>query len=1056
MKLNRSKLVFGLLIGFISLSILLIGFSLWQDSRISAREILATNITDSSFSITWMSDEPYQGRIIYQEGEGWRPLFAQSGLDLAWDDRDTTVDSGQPRYTHHVTVKKLKPDTTYSFRIAGAINGKELSLNKVKTKPVSTSAVLPDVAYGDLEGVDSRDSLVILEYNPKLGESESSFVSAVVTDNSTYSFDKNFLPVNVSVTDLIAFVRSSQKVFPQFFYTETSYKPLEKIELVEPSSVAATVLGAATGACPNSASESVRVTTDNCYYVNPANPSMQAVLVRNQRFDLAVNCRGTASASGGSEFQGWCVSMRADGQPATSGAQPPITPNPPTVPNPPTTPNPVPGDFDCNKVESASDRNCWDGCLGFSNANKSDNLVYCRTVEKNGQVLRANEGCYTQPGATPDTTNDYCNSLPGKGGYLEQFPYAPLPGVASIPTPQVATILPTLPQEPQTTTQPPTTPQPPVKPVIPEVACWQAAGPQKLDLGDNCSVSNDLCVSGSRCQDGLCVVDEASACAPHNTVSTDPNQSEPDLCQGVTTEGTIKLDTKTGICHTCSAQGLVLGAVACPVATAKSDARAPQQQIATEPVPLVRSSDEVWKKLNIQVDHMAYGTDRERLIKGYLRETPLDAKPAFAILHWTGNASNPQCADGVKIRFTPQSRSVDGEIQANSCSNFIVNQDGTGKEIVEVGRGCIQAHNRILNSGYGVSIENCGAGDLGRSLTNSQVLANTKIIAEGIDAGKIERNVCVLGHFQAAPPPLRYDPGRNFVDAVCKQLKDAGYPIRCATQGECNPQPDSVAFAPQPPRVLAKSIVTEIKAEDTDTLNPGFYNIELQGYMPVKNVYIENGEEVNFYLDANANSQRDPGEEIVDLGEQKLQVTKESASTYYRFNAGWNAFAVNGIVNSGDFKASDLLGQINSSGGEAKHVAQFIGGKWQIYTQRGYNSFNEDFQIKPATGYMVFVGKAAELTLDAQTAKQSFPISFSNGWNLVGFTHQSKVYDAKTLLSDLDKGKIVADTVSTLENGRYNSLVLKDGSEFGNNYNLLHTRSYFIRVESTTGQEFSP
>ncbi|MBI4067387.1 hypothetical protein HY407_03315 [Candidatus Gottesmanbacteria bacterium] len=70
-----------------------------------------TNVSDSQFSISWTTAKATLGYISYTDNQSWLTIF---------DDRD---DDGRPKnyFTHHVTLKNLKENSKYSFKI---ISGK--------------------------------------------------------------------------------------------------------------------------------------------------------------------------------------------------------------------------------------------------------------------------------------------------------------------------------------------------------------------------------------------------------------------------------------------------------------------------------------------------------------------------------------------------------------------------------------------------------------------------------------------------------------------------------------------------------------------------------------------------------------------------------------------------------------------------------------------------------------------------------------------------------------------------------------------------------------------
>lgn len=77
--------------------------------------ILKTNITDSSFTVTWLTKEPASGSVLY--GTSQKDIS-----QTAFDDRDTIDNKLKPYKTHHVSIKNLSPETVYYFVINSGNN----------------------------------------------------------------------------------------------------------------------------------------------------------------------------------------------------------------------------------------------------------------------------------------------------------------------------------------------------------------------------------------------------------------------------------------------------------------------------------------------------------------------------------------------------------------------------------------------------------------------------------------------------------------------------------------------------------------------------------------------------------------------------------------------------------------------------------------------------------------------------------------------------------------------------------------------------------------------
>lgn len=99
-------------------------------------DVLISNVTDTSFNVSWFTPEKAQAQFI-SYGENQNNLDKQAS-----DDRDNgTI---KERYTHYVTLKELKAETTYYFKIGQDSSGKVFKQNTAKSL---TSTPPPDKSF---------------------------------------------------------------------------------------------------------------------------------------------------------------------------------------------------------------------------------------------------------------------------------------------------------------------------------------------------------------------------------------------------------------------------------------------------------------------------------------------------------------------------------------------------------------------------------------------------------------------------------------------------------------------------------------------------------------------------------------------------------------------------------------------------------------------------------------------------------------------------------------------------------------------------------------------
>ena len=149
MKRKRIPTIIGLLILIIGIAVsvfLISRGTRWftrATPETTPKQVKFTNITDNTFSVSWITDETTSGFIKY----GTTTKLDQ----VARDDRDEQASQTGSFITHHVTLQNLNPATTYQFQIGSGRathdnNGQNHQV--VTASTLTTSAPLSDIAHG--------------------------------------------------------------------------------------------------------------------------------------------------------------------------------------------------------------------------------------------------------------------------------------------------------------------------------------------------------------------------------------------------------------------------------------------------------------------------------------------------------------------------------------------------------------------------------------------------------------------------------------------------------------------------------------------------------------------------------------------------------------------------------------------------------------------------------------------------------------------------------------------------------------------------------------------
>jgi len=116
MKIKQLLTIFGILILLASIGLggyfaytngLIVGKT---DPSIQPLKIKITNINHDRFSVSWITQEPANGSIIYG-------VDSKKFDQLQIEDNDQLSGQQIARRTHHITLTNLDPETNYYFKI---------------------------------------------------------------------------------------------------------------------------------------------------------------------------------------------------------------------------------------------------------------------------------------------------------------------------------------------------------------------------------------------------------------------------------------------------------------------------------------------------------------------------------------------------------------------------------------------------------------------------------------------------------------------------------------------------------------------------------------------------------------------------------------------------------------------------------------------------------------------------------------------------------------------------------------------------------------------------
>lgn len=154
--------LFILLLGIIAGVVLIksgFGISTKAKLEITPKQVKITNISENSFTVSWVTDE--QTNCFLKYGTKGEISFTAS------DERDELSGKQENFFTHYVTPKNLKPATDYFFKIncGGKLFDNNGQPYQVKTASSPQGAMPPnDIAYGVVLKQDGSSAAGVIVY----------------------------------------------------------------------------------------------------------------------------------------------------------------------------------------------------------------------------------------------------------------------------------------------------------------------------------------------------------------------------------------------------------------------------------------------------------------------------------------------------------------------------------------------------------------------------------------------------------------------------------------------------------------------------------------------------------------------------------------------------------------------------------------------------------------------------------------------------------------------------------------------------------------------------
>jgi hypothetical protein len=936
---KRVSLIVGIIF---AVCVALVGITmvtlLISDNNISVRDMAITNVTDTAFSVTWVSDEPYVGGIVFQDNDNWPVLFAQSGKSVVFDDRDVELDSrgvyrqvdtgAKARYTHHVTLRGLKPETQYFFRVTGRMNGKVGDIKSATTQKLREDLKTPDPGYGKIEGQDlpTDDGMIVLTAAGKENEGSPKLFSTTLSGNNTYSIDMNPIlegikPEELSLRGAIKISNTIRSVHN--YQTPRQYKPLETIGVIKQSE--------GLGILPIVNKFTAPVFAQN----NDSSICPENIIIGQTRLKAKDGARLYESRTGGNS------ELLSSYYFATFVVI---------------------------------------GCNGNSR------LLEVRDTQANSRgFVRLSDFEIVTPSPLGTNTLAILNyeactrNLIGRDAFITKsgVRFRSEPGTSS-------RILSTF----------------SIGDIVNVVSCREAI----IDGYVWAEVVSD--VNGQR---GWVAVDFI------NTSTEREDVQEP------VDSGLNDVSPETEIYSTRSVEPST-----------------PQETIPVNSVDLFAPCIAKYGTNDYLVISAASGITE---VAGYRNVGLVEISKKNYICF--SNSSSGSSSQDVPV--TPERTGQEGNIKYVAGLDWL-NENTT----------TIDADNALM------ARDKCSEifGDaFNRYVTPACTIPYSSINRDSQDT------TCVPSDVDGTHTNMGYLTSNKWVNEDGSLNRDSARYIICRQFpiGIFRSQVPAIsASTPADPKAIRGRVLGAGTDQRLELTESGRYAFFANGErIAEQDIVVRDGQvEVRLFNDDNGNGIKDEAESYFDDYTQ-ITFAKEATAEEYALTSGWNLIHLPLIDTRTDgnvSKASDLIDYWNGQGADIKHVARFRGGNFQIFSKRESGTeFAQDFDLIPGEGLFVLnLGTNVNVTFSGNRFESSVPVKLNQGWNLVGLMAPGKSYNSEQVLASMKTQGFSADTVSQFEGGTYQSVISKDNTIFGNNFNITDKRGYFVRVETGGGTNYDP
>ncbi|MBN1374421.1 fibronectin type III domain-containing protein [Candidatus Dojkabacteria bacterium] len=203
------------------------------------------------------------------------------------------------------------------------------------------------------------------------------------------------------------------------------------------------------------------------------------------------------------------------------------------------------------------------------------------------------------------------------------------------------------------------------------------------------------------------------------------------------------------------------------------------------------------------------------------------------------------------------------------------------------------------------------------------------------------------------------------------------------------------------------------------------------------------------FLDTNENGVLDENEEFLETPGIEITLKKVADNFQVNLTEGFNYMAFP-FYSDDMSKASVFVETMNAQGCDVTLVARYDSA-WKAYQTRTDGAKTEDFVITPGEGYVIRSHNACTFNVFGYLVEGAVPVDIKPSWNLIGIhgLESYSGYTADDVILSLNSQGIPVEIVTQWNKGRYESRIIKqiEGTtrKYGEDFPIDEFRAYFIQ-----------